>query len=95
MPLAQYPVFEDEANRMVTRLQQQHRTDQLADAYEKIERQYNRQKWWRVLSNFRDGTLGLVGLILWLALVAAVGALVIWGMMQGWEFLGSWVESLG
>lgn len=95
VPLAQFPVFEDEANRMVTRLQQQRRTDHIADAYKKIERQYDRQKWWRVLSRFRDGTLGFVGLIVWLVVVAVVAALAIWGMIQGWDFLGKWIEGLG
>jgi serine/threonine-protein kinase len=95
VPLAQFPVFEDEANRMVTRLQQQRRTDQIADAYKKIERQYDRQKWWRVLSRFRDGTLGFVGLILWVLLVFGVGGLAIWGMIQGWDHLGHWIEGLG
>jgi hypothetical protein len=94
VPLAQYPVFEDEANKMVTRVRSDRRDRGLSDAYRKIEKQYNRQKWWRKLGQLRDGTLGFVGLILWLLLVAAVGALAIYGMMQGWEYLGQWIQGL-
>jgi eukaryotic-like serine/threonine-protein kinase len=95
VPLAQFPVFEDEANRMVARTQASQRQRDLSDAYKKIEKQYDRQKWWRLLSRFKDGTMGFVGLILWLLLVAAAGALGIYGMIQGWEYLGSWIEKLG
>lgn len=92
VPLAQFPVFEDEATRMVTRVRSQKRQHDLADAYSQIEKQYNRQKWWRLLGRFRDGTLGFVGLIVWLIVVGLVGALALYGMMQGWEFLGAWIE---
>jgi eukaryotic-like serine/threonine-protein kinase len=95
VPLAQFPVFEDEANRMVARTQANQRQRDLSAAYKKIEKQYDRQKWWRLLSRFRDGTLGFVGLILWLLLVAAGGALAIYAMIQGWDFLGNWIENLG
>jgi serine/threonine-protein kinase len=72
LPLAQIPVFQDEALRLVTRQRAKAREHSLAAAYEKIDRQYRRQKWWRLLARFRDGTLGLVGLILWLAAIGAV-----------------------
>ncbi|MEZ6051022.1 MAG: hypothetical protein R3C02_06465 [Planctomycetaceae bacterium] len=44
----------------------------MANAYAKIEKQYNRQKWWRLIGRFRDGTLGIVGLIVWLVVALTV-----------------------
>ncbi|MGD9856797.1 MAG: hypothetical protein AB7U20_17755, partial [Planctomycetaceae bacterium] len=88
-PIAQVAVFEGEAKRAATRVRANRRETNMANAYAKIERQYNRQKWWRLLARFRDGTLGFVGLILWLLLVAAavvgLGLLV----MYGYRYVGS------
>jgi serine/threonine-protein kinase len=72
LPLAQIPVFQDESKKLVTRQSVKSRDISLAAEYAKIDRQVKRQKWWRLLARFRDGTLGLVGLILYLALVAGV-----------------------
>ena len=51
----------------------------LADEYKKIEKQYDRQKWWNLLSRFRDGTLGILGLILYLGAIAGL-------LFLGWFF---------
>ncbi len=72
VPVGQIPVFEAEANKAVTRIQASRRETNLASAYAKIDRQYARQKWWRLLGRFRSGTLGIVGLIVWLVVAAAV-----------------------
>ena len=72
LPLAQIPVFQEEAKRLVTRQTVKSKERFLAAEYAKIDRQVQRQKWWRLLARFRDGTLGIVSLILWLALVAGV-----------------------
>ncbi len=93
LPLAQYPVFEDEANRLVTRIRSQRRDDGLAAAYKKIEKQYDRQKWWRLLSRFRDGTLGFVGLILWLVAVTTAVAALGFAVVYGYEFLGQYLDA--
>ena len=57
---------------MLVRQQSASKARSQADAYKKIEKQYNRQKWWKMLSNFRDGTFGILGLILYLGAIAAV-----------------------
>ncbi len=77
LPLAQIPVFADEARKLVGRQTAKAKNTNLAAQFAKIDKQYKRQKWWRLLSRFRDGTLGVVGLILYLAAIAAViGGLV-------------------
>lgn len=72
LPLTQVPQFEDETRKMLVRQQSANKARSQADAYKKIEKQYNRQKWWKLLANFRDGTLGILGLILYLGAIAAV-----------------------
>ncbi|MBX3436739.1 MAG: serine/threonine protein kinase [Planctomycetaceae bacterium] len=88
-PIAQIAVFEVEAKRAVTRARSQKREANMANAFAKIERQYNRQKWWRILARFRDGTLGVVGLILYLLIVLVVIAGIGLAVMYGYQFLGS------
>ncbi|MCA9025965.1 MAG: serine/threonine protein kinase [Planctomycetaceae bacterium] len=72
VPVGQIPVFEAEANKAVTRIAASRRETNMANAYAKIEKQYNRQKWWRLIGRFRDGTLGIVGLIVWLVVALTV-----------------------
>lgn len=59
----------------------------LAAAYEQIAKEYDRQKWWRLFARFREGTLGLVGLILYLAVIGAVIAGLVWLVPKGWEMV--------
>lgn len=74
LPLAQVPVFEDEAKKMITRQQAKSRNTSLASEYEKLAKQYERRKWWSFLRRMVDGTLGFVGLLIWIAVIVAVGA---------------------
>lgn len=74
LPLSQIPVFEAEAKKMLVRGQAAARDNNLAKEYEKLAKQYERRKWWRYFGRLVDGTMGLVGLVIWLAIVAAVGA---------------------
>ncbi|MFG0333206.1 MAG: serine/threonine protein kinase [Maioricimonas sp. JB049] len=87
LPLAQVPVFEDEAGRMLTLSKVRQRDRNLAAEYQKIDRQYQRQKWWRLLSRWRDSTLGLVGLIIYLAVIAAVVAAAVWFVPVLWQMI--------
>ncbi len=87
LPLAQIPVFEDEAKKMLTRNQAKMRGTNLAAEYEKISREYERQKWWRLLARWRDGTLSFVGFLLYLAVIAAVIGGLIWLIPQAWEYI--------
>jgi serine/threonine-protein kinase len=78
LPLAQIPVFADESRKLVTRQSAKAKNAGLAAQFAQIDKQYRRQKWWRLLARFRDGTLGLVGLILYLAAIAAAIGLLIY-----------------
>ncbi|MFO1094879.1 MAG: serine/threonine-protein kinase [Planctomycetaceae bacterium] len=79
VPFAQFPEFAAESHKLATRTKSKSKEKTLAGQYAKIEKQYRRQKWWRLLARFRDGTMGLVGLILYLAIVACIVIGAIWG----------------
>ncbi|MCA9080753.1 MAG: serine/threonine protein kinase [Planctomycetaceae bacterium] len=74
LPLTQIPIFDDEARKMVTRQQAQAKDNNLAAEYEKLAKQYERRKWWHLLRRMIDGTLGFVGLLIWLGIFVALGA---------------------
>lgn len=74
LPLAQIPVFESEARRMLTRQQNSARNTNLAAQYEKLAKQYDRRWIWHSLRRMVDGTLGIFGLVIWLALIVVICA---------------------
>ena len=89
LPFAQFPEFSGEAHKLITRTKVKSKEASLANQYAKLEKQYRRQKWWRLLSRFKDGTLGIVGLILYLAVVAAIIGGVIYGGILLWDFIAA------
>jgi len=78
LALAQIPVFTEESRKLVARQTHKTRDKNLAAQFAKIDKQYQRQKWWRLFARFRDGTLGVVGLILYLVAIGAVIAALIY-----------------
>ncbi len=91
LPLAQVPVFEDEAKKMLTRQQSGAKDRSLAAEYEKLAKQYERRKWWQYLRRMVDGTLGMVGLLIWLAVIAAVGGALYFVVPIIFDYLASGV----
>lgn len=87
VPLSQVPEFESDAHKLATRTRLKSRHQSLAATYEKLDKQYKRQKWWRKLASFRDGTLGLFGFILYLAVVIAALGGVAYGGYLLWQFI--------
>ena len=80
LPLPQVPAFEDAARKMLTRQHANAKSRSLAGEIAKLEKQYDRRKWWQMLARFKDGTLGFVGLILYLVVVAALIAGILYGI---------------
>ncbi len=80
LPLAQIPVFEDESKKMLMRQGVKKREKSLASTYAKLDKQHKRQKWWRLFRKFREGTLGMVSLVIWLAIIVGI---VIAGVKYG------------
>ena len=81
--LTQLPQFDDDTRKMLVRQQSASKSRSLADEYKKIEKQYNRQKWWNLLARFRQGTLGILGLIVYLGALAAI----IFGVWYMWPVI--------
>lgn len=90
LTLAQIPVFQEYLQKDAVSRAADKKSQNLAQQFKKLDRQYQRRKWWQLLAKFRDGTLGLVSLILWLALVAGAGAAAYWGFV---EFLKPMIDA--
>ncbi len=84
LPLTQVKQFDDETRKMLVRQQSANKSRSLANEYKQIEKQYNRLKWWNLLTRLRDGTLGILGLIIYLAAIVAVifGAWYFWPVVR-------------
>ena len=85
LPFAQYPEFAAESHKLATRTKSKSKRKSLESHYAKLEKQYRRQKWWRMLAKFRDGTMGLVGLILYLTIVVAIVGAAVFGGIWLWQ----------
>ena len=73
---------------MLVRQQSASKSRSLADEYKKIEKQYNRQKWWNLLARFREGTLGILGFIVYLGAIAAI----IFGVWYMWPVIRDMIQ---
>jgi serine/threonine-protein kinase len=89
LPLVQIPVFEEEARKMVTRQASKARNNNLAQEYQKLAKQYDRRKWWDFAKRLFDGTMGMLGLVIWLGIVAAIGAGIYFLYPMAMDFLAS------
>ena len=72
LPLIQIPVFEAEARKMVTRQRASARDSNLESQYKKLARQHDRRKIWRFFGRLVSGTMGYIGLMMWLATIVVV-----------------------
>ncbi|SFJ05813.1 serine/threonine protein kinase [Planctomicrobium piriforme] len=73
LPLAQIPVFDEEARKMIVRQQAAQKNAQLKSEYDKLAKQYDRQWIGRFFHNLVNGTLGFVGFLVLIAVLAAIG----------------------
>lgn len=76
LTLAQVPVFGEYLEKQATVKRAEAKSKGLAEEFAKIDKAYGRRKWWNLIAKYRDGTVGLLSLIVWLGIVAAV----IWGI---------------
>ncbi len=67
------PEFKQQVNELIMEKESGSRKTEMKSLYEKIDKQHSRRKWWRLLENYKNGTIGLIGLIVWLALIGLVG----------------------
>jgi len=92
VPIGSVPDFKQQVEEILLEKAEGKRQDEMKSIYNKLDRQYSRRKWWRLLGNLKDGTLGWVSLAIWLALVAGAG----YGLYIGVPIIGRMVaENFG
>ena len=78
LTLAEVPAFSRELEKRQRKTVNEKRSKGLASEMAKIDKQYGRRKWWNFVRKIKDGTLGLVGLLLYLG---AIGVVLILGYL--------------
>jgi len=73
VPIGSVSQFKQQVNELLLEKAEGKKKENMQSLYQKIDRQHSRRKWWRLLDNIKDGTLGWVSLVVWLAIVAGVG----------------------
>ncbi len=80
VPLAHFPEFEAEMHSRAVRANVEKKGRSLADEFDRLDRQERRRRRWKWLRNLFDQGRGLVGLLIYLALVVGgVFAAFAWG----------------
>lgn len=82
LTLAQVPVFQQYLQKEAVNRRAEAKSQNLAEEFKRLDKQYQRRKWWQLLAKFRDGTLGIVSLVIWLAVVAAIIFGAFWGFNE-------------
>lgn len=82
LTLAQVPVFQEHLQKEAVNKRAEAQSQGLAAEFEKLAKQHERRKWWQLLAKFRDGTLGIVSLVIYLAVVAGLIFGAIWGFNE-------------
>ncbi len=67
------PEFRQQVSELILEKEKGARKTEMKSLYEKIDKQHSRRKWWRLIENYKNGTVGLISLIVWLALIGLVG----------------------
>ena len=89
LPLAQYDEFQHFMKKRIAKQSAQARGVNMKEMYAKIEKEQKRRKIFRWIRDKVEGTLGGIGFILYLAVIAAVLYSLYWVFPYAWDFAGS------
>lgn len=89
LPLAQYPEFEDFIKKRVAKQSAQARGANMKEMYAKIEKEQKRRQIFRWIRDKVEGTLGGIGFLLYLAVIAAVLYGIYWAFPYARDFIAS------
>lgn len=89
LPLAQYSEFQDFMKKRLAKQSAQARGVNMKEMYAKIEKEQKRRKIFRWIRERVEGTLGGVGFILYLAVIAAVLYGIYWAFPFARDFVAS------
>jgi eukaryotic-like serine/threonine-protein kinase len=84
LPLMQYAEFEALASNRAVKMQAEAKSKKTQGIYEKLERQEMRRRRWRWLRNLVANVKGLVSLVVYLAVICALGY---GALAYGWPYL--------
>lgn len=87
VPIGAAKEFKDQVSEIVLKKQDGKKKQEMKSIYDKLDRQHKRRKWWRILDNLRDGTLGWISLVIWLAVVGLVGYGIFLGVPIVWKMV--------
>jgi serine/threonine-protein kinase len=73
LPLAQFTEFQSPMEKRLIKERANQRTQDMHSLYDQVDKEQSRRKRWRWFRSLFENTMGGVGLILWLAFVAAIG----------------------
>jgi hypothetical protein len=88
LPLAQYREFESLASNRAVKMQAEARSRKTQDIYSKLDKQEQRRKRWRWLKKLVGNVKGVISLILYLAVLGALGYGGYWGLTHIDEIKG-------
>lgn len=92
LPIAQFHEFDAEISSLEANLKAEKKGRDLSEQYAKLDKQYQRRKLWYYLRLFKEGTLGWIGLVIWLCIIAA-GC---YGLYLLWPYLRDFIaDTLG
>lgn len=94
LPLAQYPEFKEAVEDSLSRHSAQARKQDMKSLYKQVEKDQKSRSRWRWIRNKFRALVGTVGLLIWLAVVAAVLGLAWYYGRSIWEWAGESVRSL-
>jgi tRNA A-37 threonylcarbamoyl transferase component Bud32 len=73
LPLAQFAEFQNPMEKRLVKERANQRTQDMHQLYDRVDKDQSRRKRWRWFRSLFENTMGGVGLVLWLAFVAAIG----------------------
>lgn len=93
-PLAQFPQFKEAIEDSLSRQSDQARKQDMKSLYQQVEKDQKKRSRWRWVRNKLGAMVGTVGLILWLAVIAAVVGLLYYFGGQIWTYVGESVKDM-
>jgi len=91
LPLVQVPVFEKEARRLIARLHTDAHHVNLSKEYKRLARQYERLSFWRRVHKTIDESLGIVGVLLYIGVIAGVGVGLYYLIPAAWQLVADFL----
>lgn len=94
LPLSQFSEFTEAIEDSLSRHSNQARKQDMKSLYKQVEKDQKSRSRWRWIRNKFRALVGTVGLLIWLAVVAAVVGIGLYFSQSIWDWVGSSVQDL-